>query len=56
MATNYGKLPIIAKFSEITKYGEKITTIAKNVKKCKKTGQQWAKNGKISNVFFSSFF
>ena len=36
--------------SEITKYGEKMTTIYKNVKTCKqmpKTDQKRPKNGKI---------
>ena len=46
MVKNGNKWPKIAnncKISEITKYGEKMTTIDKNVKKCKKmpkTGQK----------------
>ena len=38
------------KISEITKYGEKMTTIYKNVKQCKqitKTGQKMAKIKKM---------
>ena len=35
------------KISEITKYGEQMTTIAKNGNKCKKRAQNGQKNGKI---------
>ena len=42
------------KISEITKYGEKVTKIDKNVKQCKKmpkTGLERPKSGKISDFF-----
>ena len=45
--------------SEITKYGEKMTTLDKNVKQCKKmpkTGLKRQKNGQISEKKISSFF
>ena len=47
------------KISEITKYGEKMKTIYKNLKQCKKgqkTGLKRPKNGQISDFFLSSFF
>ena len=47
------------KISEITKYGEKMTKIYKNVKQCKqmpKTGLKRPKNGKISEMLLASFF
>ena len=46
------------KISEITKYGEKMTTIYKNVKQCKKmpkTGLKWQKSGQISEICFYHF-
>ena len=52
------KITNICKISKITKYGEKMTTIYKNVKQCKKmpkTGQKRAQNGHISNFVFIVF-
>ena len=49
----YQKITNNCKISEITKYGEKITKIYKNVKQCKnipKTGQKRPKNGNISTT------
>ena len=51
MVNNGNKWPQIAnncKISEITKYGEQITKMSNNVKKCPKTCLEWPKNVKIS--------
>ena len=53
------KITYNCKIPEITKYGEQITKIDKNVNKCKKmpkTSQERQKNGKIKNKKCSSFF
>ena len=52
----WSKIANNSKISEITKYGEKMPKIYKNVKKCQKTGLKRQKNGKISEFLFSSFF
>ena len=47
------------KISEITKYGEKMTNIDKNVKQCKqiaKNGPKTAKKWENFRIFFVSFF
>ena len=54
MDTNGNKLQKIAnscKIAEISKYGEKMTTIDKNVNKWPK----WPKNGQISNICSNVF-
>ena len=47
------------KISEITKYGEKITKIYKNVKQCKKMQKMCLKrpqNGQISEILFLNVY
>ena len=62
MPTNGNKCQKITnncKSSEIIKYGEKKTTIDKNVKQCKQMpnkGQKRQKNGEIKKKKIASFF
>ena len=54
MATKWPKIVNNCKISEITKYGEKMTTIYKNVKKNVKKMPKRAKNGKKMSSFSGS--
>ena len=58
-SNKWQKITNNCKISEITKYGEKMTKIDKNVKhakKMQKIGLKWPKNGQLSEILFSSCF